>query len=35
MMRAYKSEMRLLRTIVAAAAVLGFMVVISLPFGSA
>ncbi|MGH8069547.1 MAG: hypothetical protein ACRERE_30775 [Candidatus Entotheonellia bacterium] len=35
MLRAHKSEMKLFRTIVAAVAVLGFMAVISLPFGSA
>ena len=35
MTRARKSEMRWLRTIVAAVAVLGLMVIISLPFGLA
>jgi hypothetical protein len=35
MMRAHKSEMKWLGTIVAAVVVLGFMAVISLPVGSA
>jgi hypothetical protein len=35
MMRAHRSEMRWLGTIVAAVAVLGFVAVISLPVGSA
>jgi hypothetical protein len=34
-MRAHKSEMRWLRTVIAAVAVLGLMAITSLPFGSA